>query len=517
MDDNHLNDEGGATPNPITNTTKPVSGAAQPAAAPSPVRPTATAPAPAKTVTAANTTPAPASVPAPTPTAAITTTPTTSSASTASSDELAAEPATEPTAELKPDLDTEPTIEPTKPANPKKNRTGLIVGIISAAVVLILGICFAAFAMIKNQPDNIAAESFANLLNAKQVAVSGELSLSPKGDTLSTMGPIKITLDSQTSDSNQSLSTNITISLPEQNKTFDLGIGEVMLNNGVFYVKASGFTEIYEEFLQSAVDTYLQSMVSQNLTANTYQACYDIEDFDAYTECMDQVDASDIINAAKGMLNQDVTAKIKAEIAEIITKIDDQWFEISLKDVLESDYISQFLDESAKKPILDTYDCAVDMLNRKPDYSNELANLYTDNKFIKATPAEDSYYKIAIDNTKLTNYLNALPDTKAVSDLASCFNVDLSNNNKTISTEKVNEFTKNIPGFYAKFDGFFDHHLSALEFEQSGDNYSITSNVNITYPGNLTISVPADSKPIMDVVQEIMTDIESISKEIMAI
>ncbi|MBO4812546.1 hypothetical protein J5491_00095 [Candidatus Saccharibacteria bacterium] len=517
MDDNHLNDEGGATPNPITNTTKPVSGAAQPAAAPSPVRPTATAPAPAKTVTTANATPAPASTPAPTPTAAIATTPTTSSASTVSSDEPTAEPATEPTAELKPDLYTEPTIEPTKPANPKKNRTGLIAGIISAAVVLILGICFAAFAMIKNQPDNIAAESFANLLNAKQVAVSGELSLSPKGDTLSTMGPIKITLDSKTADSNQSMNTNITVSLPEQNKIFELGLGEVMLNNGVFYIKASGLTEIYQEFLQSLVDTYLQSMISQNLTASTFEVCYDIEDFDEYSECMNRFDADDIINASKNMLNQDVTAKIKAEIAKIITKVDDQWFEISIKDILESDLVSQYIDETTKESILKSYDCAVDMLNKKSDYSNEFSNLYMDNKFIKVTPADDSYYKVAFDEEKMANYLNALPDTKVVSDFANCSNVNLGSNDKAVSAEKLGNITKNLPGIYAKFDGFLSHNLTALKVEQKTDYYEMMSNLDIAYPTNLTVSRPADSRPIMDLVQEVMTEIESLSQELLAI
>lgn len=152
------------------------------------------------------------------------------------------------------------------------------------------------------------------------------------------------------------------------------------------------------------------------------------------------------------------------------------------------------------------------MLNKKSAYSNELSDLYMNNKFIKIASADDSYYKISFDDAKFANYLNKIPDTKLVSDFTTCSNLNL-NKNTDISAENVNGFTKYLPNIYAKFDGFLTHHLTDLKIEQDTNYYTINSNLSIAYPANLTISAPENSQPIMDLVEEILTDIESISKK----
>ncbi len=502
MDDNNMSDGGNSTPNPITKTTQPITD-------------TADITEETNTTPTTESTSAPASTPASTPTAEETTARTI--------------PVTTP----EPDQDTTPTPQEESTTNqpssteieevtidtigqatlvePKKKRTGLITCIIAVVLVLILGGGFTAFALIKNQPENIAAESFANLLNADKVAVSGDFTLTTKNSTTGTIDSVTVSLDTKTSDNNQAMETAVTISLPDQNKTYSLGLSETMLKNGVIYIKASGLTEVYQNVVSSLLDSYLESLSQQNLISDTYKTCQAIEDFDAYVECLDQAEAITSQDSLTTITNTNLIAETKAQIESIIKKVDDNWLEISIQDILDNELISKYIDQSQKDNIQNTYDCVINTLNNKPSYSNELSDLYMNNKFVKATSADDSYYKISFDNQKLADYLNKISDTKLVSDFASCNNID-TNHNTSISAENVSNLTETLPNIYAKFDGFLTHHLTDIKIEQDTNYYKFSSNINITYPSNLTINAPENSLPIMDVVEEIITDIESITE-----
>lgn len=381
---------------------------------------------------------------------------------------------------------------------PKKKRTGLIVGLILAFLVLVGGIAFAVFAIIKNQPENVMAESFSNLINAKQVAVSGSFTYTPKGELSSSVGPINVTIDTKVSDLNQSSDTTVSATFANTGKTIELSLGEVILNNGVFYVKASGVTKLYQEFLSGMIDEYLST------AALRYSS----------------MSADPAVVAA---INEYV-AEIKTRIENIVKKVDDQWFEFSMEDILNSDLISQSLNQASRDSILKTYNCVVEKTNEAAKNSNEFSDLYAKNRFIKLESSSDSYYKVSLDAENTANFINALPDTKLFSGLTECatsgaFTVNsttfdsaavIESTTPSVSADDIANAIKNIPDIYFKFDGFLDHHLVGVKVEDDSDYYSSSVNLNLAYPSNLSVTAPANSRPIMELVEDVIGEVTAL-------
>ncbi|MBO7718301.1 hypothetical protein J6S37_02300 [Candidatus Saccharibacteria bacterium] len=351
----------------------------------------------------------------------------------------------------------------------KKKHTGLIVGIIVAVLLLIAGGVFAAFAIVKNQPENIAAESFNNLVNAKQVAISGTFSLTPKGDYVDSMTPVNVKLESKAANANQSATTTISVNYGDSQKTIELEVGEIFLNNGVFYLKASGIKKIYDEFLHDMLEEYLYSGTPSQIAA------------------------------------------IESRIENIIKKVDDQWFEFSIEDILASELISTYLGQTEKDTISKAYDCSMRIYKNLPQYTQEISDLYSENKFLVLEPAQNSFYKVSFDADNLANYLNAIPETKIIADYTNCNNFQITEETYSkVSSSDLSRAMEELPNIYTKFDGFLNHHLTEVKVEKEDEYYSVTSDINIAYPTNLTITAPSGARPIMDLVQDVIQEITNL-------
>lgn len=169
--------------------------------------------------------------------------------------------------------------------------------------------------------------------------------------------------------------------------------------------------------------------------------------------------------------------------------------------------------DSTRDTISEAYKCTISTLNQIPSYSDELNNVYSQNSFITMTSGTDSFYNISLDANNLAGFLNAMPSTKLASDLATCLNTDASiANNVTI--DEINSALEYLPQISAKFDGIFDHHLTELKMSEQNDYYSLTTDLKFSYPNNIVVNAPADSRPVMDVVEEVYQGIEKISSSL---
>lgn len=399
------------------------------------------------------------------------------------------------------------------PAASKKKRTGLIAGII-IAILLLCGVgAFAAYAVIKNQPENIALESFSNLMSAKQVAVTGTFNITPGEDLEDYIGPISVNINASKSDANQSSNTKLTVNYPEFDDPINLEFGEVMMSDGVFYLKASGLQKIYEDIAADMIADYIESQLESQYQYSVYDTCYSYSDLDAYLACIDQVvDTSD--PAVQATIKSQ-TAVIKSHIENIIESIDDEWFEFSIDDIMDSDLISDYTSSSTKESTTNIYDCVIDINQNFSNYTGELNDLYSKNQFVVLTPDQESYYKITFDTNKLASYTNGIQRTKLANDYASCYDVTLTDDMYTeVKADDFSKALEYLPDIYAKFDGFLNHHLTDLKISRDYDYFALSSNLSFTYPGNLVISAPAESTPIMEVVEDIMEELEEMADEL---
>lgn len=347
------------------------------------------------------------------------------------------------------------------PVTPKNKRTGLITGLIALAVLLICGGAFAAFAIIKNQPDNILAESFSNLVNAKRVALSGTINYESKGD-YSSVGPVAVTINSKLSDSNLASDTSLTLNIEGLDEAIELSLGEVYMQDGVLYLKASGLTKLYQDIGSGALGSYLD-------------------------------------------------ASSRSLISNIIQKIDDQWFRISLAEILDSDLVNQFLSSEEKETITKTYNCTRDVYNNLSNYSNEFADLYSDNQFIKLEPADNSFYKVTLIAEPFTNYLKAIPATKVAQDYLACSGINNNVDTSNLTTSNVSSELESAPDIYVKFDGFLNHHLSELKVEKEETYFATKADLKFAYPSDIVVTAPADSTPVMELVQYIIDESSSMN------
>ncbi len=423
------------------------------------------------------------------------------------------ETATSVVAEVVPTLSSS-TPSPTEElSQPKKKRTGLIVGIIIALLILGGGGTIAALAIIKNQPENILIDSFNNLLNAKQVAVTGSFNLNPGNEMKQHIGPINIKINSETSNSNSSTSSSISVDYPSLGQPINLDFGEVAMSEGVYYIKASGLKKIYDGVLHDIVEEQLISQIEDQYSYSLIRQCREIEDRETYNNCINQAyTVTDPIILAN---IQSQVATIQNHIENIISDVDDKWFEFSTEDILDSNLIKQYIDQKTRDSIIKARDCYNNTFNRLSDYSSELSNLYSNNQFITMQADQDSFYKVSFNADKLTNYISAIPKTKLVNDFASCNDITLTEDMFTPpSTNQISNIIDILPNIYMKFDGFLSHHITSLKVEKDYDYFSISADLSFTYPDNLVITAPADSTPIMDKVEDIMEEIEDIANEI---
>ena len=362
---------------------------------------------------------------------------------------------------------------------PKKSKTGLIIGIICALIILGGAGVFIALYAINNQPENIIASSIDKFVNAKNISTTGTISLDFDEDTTG-IDEAALTLGAATSSSDETGNLSLAVTLADGTEIENLSVGETLMNDGTLYLKFDGLEELYDKYL------------SQYLLGYT---AVDIEDYNTDTT----VDV------------EEYATTVSTYYADIISQIDGEWFEISIDDVLDSDYLSSIMDSDSKKQIKNDYSCIMDTINNGQKYSKELSDLYNKHKFIIMTSGENSYYNISFATTPLTDFLNGIYSTSLATDFFGCMNVDASN--VTVDSEDIEDFVGQLPNISAKFDGFFGHELSALKITDENEAYTLNADLKFTYPNSLNISAPENATPIMERVEDIITNLSEIDSE----
>ncbi|MBQ2695108.1 hypothetical protein IJG04_00500 [Candidatus Saccharibacteria bacterium] len=389
---------------------------------------------------------------------------------------------------------------------PKKKHKGLIIGLVCALVVLLLGGgAFATFYMINNQPEKIIASAMGNLLNAKQLAVDGSFDVSANVGGMIGVKSVAVAFDSEMVGSSQATNVTLKVNLVDGTEIPVVDLGEVMMSDGVFYLKVDGLKELYYDNYYDMISQLIESSLQSNYKSELIYQCQS-GGGDYYT-CYNTVDVS----SPEATQAIDVaTTKVMGVISEIVDSVDDNWFEFSIEDILDSEMLG--IGQMTRQGILATYNCTREKMNNFGQYTDEFGDLYNKNPFVMMTAGRDGFYDIDFNADALAEYASALDNTKLYGDLAECSGVSQGGYDVDISGEDVAKALTYFPDIQAKFDGVFDHHLTELKMNKDSEYYTLNADVKFAYPNNLVVTAPSNARPVMELVEEIVNKITTLSE-----
>ena len=402
----------------------------------------------------------------------------------------------------------QPPVQAATPETPKQKRKGLLITIICIiAVILTCGIAFAAFAIINNQPDRIAMEAVNNLINSKQIAVDGSLNISSNVTGAVGIKSFNIDFDAKSAESGQSSNATIKVNFVDGTEMSVIDFGEVMMKDGVFYLKVDGLKELYNDSFRGIISNFIQSSTQQNYRSTQVNQCLNSSASNDYLSCYNLYNSAGTSSAAVDNL----TSQIMSKIDEIVDMVDNQWFKFSLEEMLDNDLLSSNINSVSRRGIIAAHDCSTDKINNFSRYSGEFTNLYNKYSFASLTPEQNSFYSVTLNPEKMANYFNAIPNTKFYSELVECLGSSIENTEIAIESDDIANALTYLPKISAKFDGFFNHHLTELKLTEESDYYTLSSDFKISYPNNIVVSAPTNATPVMDVVQSIVDKIKELS------
>ncbi len=357
---------------------------------------------------------------------------------------------------------------------PKKNRGGLIAIIVVLILLVLSGGAFAIwyFAVYSN-PDNVAYDALRQLVSAPNVITNGtvEIVSEQTGDTR-----VVASLDFDTSSMRVPTSTDVKISFSERDKNdkivddhlIELNLGTAILADGDIYFRVSDAMKALDQISdssESALDEY---------------------------------------------------GEIGAMAYDIIEIIDNEWWQISLDDLVSTLDIKK----SEAQPALDFYDCVLNIA--KSDWSGEIATLFKDHRFMHiekvdraASESGRSVYGILdIQHEELADFINALPETASAEAFYACYNEFARDVNgggeidelsaRDFDEVTASEITEAMPDdFEAYFEiSNFGHRLYKMNTTAKDDDDELTVDLSFDY-SDARVSAPDKYRPITDLVDEI--------------
>lgn len=363
----------------------------------------------------------------------------------------------------------------------KKSKTGLIVALILVFLLLLSLAGIAIWYLVYySKPEVATFDAIRQALSAENAGVSGQVYY--EYDNEGSSAQLKsVTLDftSVSSSIPNSLDATMQVDLRDD-PDFSLSLGVVQMEDGLVYLRVSGI--------------------------------------------MDTIDAAE--------LDSDLKKEISTAL-ELAEEVDDEWWEVSLVDVMKS--------MGADRDRTELYDdmCTCYTETMKSGWSTELAGSYDKHRFAEVEKVNQvdtdghwftyqpsfasSLYKISFNKRELANFLNELPEGQTAHDFVDCYNEAMKTYMKSqgytsryrssylLDTDDIDEISAydlNIPkemNFYIEVSDF-GHRLKRLLMSYEPDNDSgITQrlSVNLAFDyRKVVVSAPTSYKPLTDLTDD---------------
>lgn len=377
---------------------------------------------------------------------------------------------------------------------PKKKKTGLIVGIIVAILLILSGIGVAIwyFAVYQN-PENVVLDAIDKLITAKNVSPHGTFHTTIASDNGYSV-ELAVTVDSSSYRLPSETAVNLMLTVRDASgelatdEAIKVQVGSVQMADGVAYLKLDNLTE--------TLDQVLPNIIPPDNCAHGETNCVDVN-------------------------------PIEVALYEIADLLDEQWWRISISEILDE---VDDLEDWQAETIKDLYACAIDVMNT--DNSQEMSLIYRRNRFIdiKELAKRDAYpegttgYSVSLNYDALANFLNAAKHSSSTTAFYDCYNAAITKASKhaddyyyddedfeemKISVDdledvKVSDLKKYLPQdleIILHIDSW-NHLLREAEVEFDIDDQNALVSVGFGYETQEVVA-PSDARPITELVEEI--------------
>lgn len=343
------------------------------------------------------------------------------------------------------------------------SHIGMILGIIAVVIILgIIGVAIWFFGFYSN-PDKVAYDAVENLLIAPNVITSGSVVIETDMDDSSLK---RLSLELENSSRILPSSSTARLSLEFTNDLdIDLQVSTVFMRDGVIYIQFSDLVESIEKL----------------------------------------------------KLDQDTKDALSLYL-DTIEVIDNEWWQISIPDIIDSLELESMQSNSIKE----VYSCVVEAMDS--DISGEMARFYGANKFLQIEQVnkdaisnyqgsswDNNLYQISINKQKYADFVNQIPETDTVQDFFDCYNdvmrkyggddaeqIDLSDIDE-ISADDV-EWPEDFI-LYAEISRF-NHRLNRVFGEKTEDQIKMSVSLALDYQ-EVEVSAPSSYRPLTDLIDEI--------------
>ncbi len=362
-----------------------------------------------------------------------------------------------------PTTPTDPMARPMEKAQPaetqpKKKKTGLIIGIIAAVLVLIGGgIALAIVLAGSNKIDAVSA-AMSKIIEgntSSNLVVGGTIDLALNDKDIP-FEKIKIELNSEGIMSSLINSSSIVMTVTLRGGddikiTFD----EVYASNGDLYFKIDGIKAAIEDL--TTVNKILNPEASEG----------------------------------------DDSMSIIAGVLAAIKTVDGKWLKVSTD---ELGALTQGNTESSD------LSCLVDFARNANSSTNTLAEIYRRNPFVysnnKNLPVaskDNPIYEVMLDEEMFKGFVAATEDSVMAEQLYNC----LGHSNAQMNVDSITADLNDLPTIYVEVDD--DYNFTRLYFTSNiqDGNIDITTDLDFKYPTNVNVPEPLEYKNFSDVISEI--------------
>lgn len=283
-----------------------------------------------------------------------------------------------PTPSVVPSTPVAPAIESEQVNPPKKKRTGLLAGLIVLliAVLAAVGAAVWYFCFYSN-PDKVAYDAIVNFIEQPNVVTEGAVVVKAETDDGGIFSVVA-DIDTKTNGAAGESAVNLKLDLVDQDDevinsdSYELGIGNIITSDGVFYIRVDKLIDIVDAML-SDMETSVAEL------GEGFEVIYDVLD-----------------------------------------EVDGEWWRISVPELVD-EFIE---DNSIARPIKEFYACFVDATQQ--DMSAQMVELYNQNRFVDIEKIEgglfggDSKYRATLNYDKMAAFMNGTLDIESEKGIEDC-------------------------------------------------------------------------------------------------
>ena len=264
-----------------------------------------------------------------------------------------------------------------------KKKVGLIVGIVSGVLILILAIAAALLYFLWWQnPQKVVTDAVVNAMTTKKAVVNGKMTVIANNDS-----KIELNIKSAADSPKTKTDVEAKITLKNVSKTINLKAAVVTDQDGTIYIKLDGMRKLVESVVSLAIEA--------NVPSSAYEASPSLKQ---------QIEA--------------IKKQIISQLEEKMSKIDGKWLKTTVEDITNSNTDIKCSAEIVKK------------LQNDSKARKEIADIYRQNSFliIKDTKLDDRNggrgFEIDLNSdeaaAKAKDFSKALENTSIGKDIKNC-------------------------------------------------------------------------------------------------